>query len=701
MMRDLRKLLLLNLCFIFLIAGCMGAAPDLGSSSPASRLDVSLAEGVSSWVVTVRGEGPRWISSDWWRALGVKEEHLKHEAVRLERDGEAVPTLWIESPQGRGMLFYSKPLTGSLQTYLLTLEEQGLEMDVLSPSDSDDSDHKLCQTTTTAAMHLESNQVYRSTAPLEEPWLWTTLRPPQAFSITVPLTDIVESPITMTLQIWGQSRMPVDPDHHLRVSWNGEIVDDRKWDGDRIETWSVDLPQSTRAENTLTLSAPGETEAAVDVMWLDALQFHWRRRLTLSSDSLWTSWKVASSPYACVEGVSDEELVALVVDDQDKVYQGTLSAPNAIDGKALVFQEGGDRGWVGVPWSASEPVGIRPWAGLDVEGQAIKDAEFIILADTLATDAIQPLLDAREAEGLASLLLTPESVYDSFGRGLPEVSAIREMVLHLHRVGRLRYVLLIGDTTSAPSAQQIGAPGELMIPTGWPRTTYVGKTASDSVIATDDQGEPVVALGRIPVTDVQTLGLVIEKTLSWKPTSRMMFVNDDEPEFVGLMNQLSEISPPEVRMGADEPDVRQRVLDWLDEDSGIMVYSGHGSLPVLGDEKLLTREDAGAWEGPTIVVAWSCLCASFAHPDHQSLAETWMLDPRGTVAFVGPTGETTTGEQRAMALAFQQALIDEGRIGDVMLNAWKAAQSDNVKAGFLLLGDPTLRPVSGVEGGTP
>jgi hypothetical protein len=593
------------------------------------------------------------------------------------------------------MLFYSSPLTGSLQTYRLTLDAEGASMDIWSPTASSDFDLDSCQDTTSTTMRLESNDVYRSTAPLDEPWLWTALRPPQELSITVPLTDVVDSPITLTLEIWGQSHMPVDPDHHLRVAWNDEILDDRKWDGDKVERWSLALPQSTRAENTLTLSAPGETEAAVDIMWLNALKFGWHRRLTMLDEGQWMAWEVGSSSYACVEGESDKALTALIVDQSKDVYQSEIVVSNDKDAKIGIHQKDAERGWVGLPWAAPAPLGIRPWAGIDVDSSEIKSAEYIVLADAIAEETIQPLLDAREAEGLKSLFITPEAVYDSFGRGLQDVSAIREMIMHLHRVGNLKYVLLVGDTTSAPGTKSTGAPGELTIPTGWLRTAYVGKTASDSVIATNHQGEPVVALGRMPVTDVEALRIVIEKTLSWQPTSRMMFVNDDESEFEGLMDQLSEISPPDTRVGADEPDARQRVLNWLDADSGIMVYSGHGSLPVLGDEKLLTREDAGAWEGPTIVVAWSCLCASFAHPNHQSLAETWMLDRKGTVAFVGPTGETTTGEQRAMALAFQQALVDQTRMGDAMLSAWKAAQSDNVKAGFLLLGDPTLRPLQG------
>ena len=124
-----------------------------------------------------------------------------------------------------------------------------------------------------------------------------------------------------------------------------------------------------------------------------------------------------------------------------------------------------------------------------------------------------------------------------------------------------------------------------------------------------------------------------------------------------------------------------------------MAYTGHGSLPLLGDEKFLTAEDAGAWDGPTVVVAWTCLCASFTHPKQSGLSEAWLRDPQGTVAFVGPTGETTTGDQSAMAFAFHRALAEGAALGDALLAGWRVSESKDAETSFLLLGDPALRPV--------
>ncbi len=46
-----------------------------------------------------------------------------------------------------------------------------------------------------------------------------------------------------------------------------------------------------------------------------------------------------------------------------------------------------------------------------------------------------------------------------------------------------------------------------------------------------------------------------------------------------------------------------------------------------------------------------------------------------------------------MTLAFQRALVDGATIGDALLAGWGAAQSNDAKISFVLLGDPTLRPM--------
>ena len=352
-------------------------------------------------------------------------------------------------------------------------------------------------------------------------------------------------------------------------------------------------------------------------------------------------------------------------------------------------QRAGDSGWVGLPWTAPVPDQVRPREAL-TDG-ALDGASYLIVAPRLFHDALAPLVTAREAESLTVKLVTPEAVYDTFGSGVPEAGAIQAMVRQLSAEGALRYLLLVGDASPDPeSVWSADAPG---LPTAWVQTAYVGHTASDFALVAGSSGEAEVAVGRFPVSTAAEVETLVAKTLAWQPNSRLAYVNDDAPEFVSLVTSLEKVQEADLVVSASVEDARREVLAWLRGGPGTLVYAGHGSLQLLGDEKLLTVDDGESWSELTIAASWSCLCASFAHPTYRSLAEALLLGPQGVVAFVGPTGETTSSEQASMALEFQRAIAEGQTIGDALLKAWHAATSENVQKGFLLLGDPALRPM--------
>jgi hypothetical protein len=176
---------------------------------------------------------------------------------------------------------------------------------------------------------------------------------------------------------------------------------------------------------------------------------------------------------------------------------------------------------------------------------------------------------------------------------------------------------------------------------------------------------------------------------------RGLVFTDDEPPVAELGRQLTAIQEASLHMDAATfepgPGARDALLTWLTEGPGTLVYVSHASRRMLGAEKCLVAEDEG-W-GPAVVVAWSCLCTSFTHPSHTSLAAVWLTQLTGAVAGVGPTGETTSAEQAAMALALQQGLAQGETVGQTLLRAWHAAPFKEARHGFLLLGDPALRPV--------
>jgi hypothetical protein len=351
-------------------------------------------------------------------------------------------------------------------------------------------------------------------------------------------------------------------------------------------------------------------------------------------------------------------------------------------------QAGAKIGWIGIPYEAPSPSLTRPRSLL--EKNDIYHTQYLVIAPQKYHKILSPLMEKRSEEDLSVFLASPEQVYDTFGQGFPDGSTITSMVNDLDINGRLDYLLLVGDA-SADIPTRLDDMYQ-NVPTGWVKTEIVGETPSDFALVSDEKGTPRVAVGRWPVASEAEVRILVNKTLEWTPNRRMLFVGDDEVEFDRFIDKLANVSPVDERLSAGQPDARDTLLTWLRQRPGIMIYSGHGSLPVLGDERLLTQEDAGSWDKPTIVVAWSCLCASFTHPSYQGLGERWLTSRNGTVAFVGPTGETTSAQQAQMAVAVQQAIVAGERIGDALLKGWESANSNDAKVSFLLLGDPALRP---------
>ena len=455
-----------------------------------------MEETASRYVLTVRADGPRWLGPEWWQSLGLDADALNQDSVALYHTGTKVPVplLWVDSPDGAGALFYGATVSstvGAAGTYVLALGEQS-EPAVLARVLF--RDRPGCQTTTLSTLSLEEDLVYRSTAPLDSPWPWQSLRPPERLEVAVSLPNLQSGErVSLTVRMWGQSAMPQDPDHHLRVSWNGEVVEDHTWDGSALETWSVSLPGTGSADNTLVLEAPGGTEAPVDVSWVDSVGLTWRRAMVLDADG-WAMWRAESDGVACWQAERDiTDPVVLLIDPDGIVSWGEMAG--GISSEDLrVSQRAGDVGWIGVPWMAPAPDSVRPEEAL-ADG-ALEGASTVVIAPAVFHKAIDDLLVARRAEGHDIRLVTTNSVYDTFGRGLPEALAIQAMVRELAAGGSMRYLLLVGDASPDPGS--VWESGSTMVPTGWARTAHVGQTASDYALATGGTDEALVAVGRFP-----------------------------------------------------------------------------------------------------------------------------------------------------------------------------------------------------------
>ena len=101
---------------------------------------------------------------------------------------------------------------------------------------------------------------------------------------------------------------------------------------------------------------------------------------------------------------------------------------------------------------------------------------------------------------------------------------------------------------------------------------------------------------------------------------------------------------------------------------------------------------------PPIVLQFTCLTGLFSHPDVESISEELLWNSKGgAIALIAPTSLTLPGDQSLLSqeLAVQMGSTENKRLGDLLLNAWRAAAEKPVEINdvirtFALLGDPGL-----------
>lgn len=683
-----------GLVLLLLLAAC--AAPPV--PTPAVEPGV--------WFVEVEREGGCWLDPETIRTLGADPLGETPPRLRLSWAGRPVPYLPLRTDEGWGLFFFA-PDRSTRYT-----RRTAFRLEVDTPGETIPLGEPLAAASSPAgglaSLRWEQDRRYLPQADAEIPWFWEPLYAPGAVTHTLVLAGALSGPVTVTLHLWSHTAFPADPDHLLRLRWDNRTVGEWEWDGQGMQhltaSWEEGQPEG---EHTLAIETPALPGVDVAMVWLDGWDVTYRRRVGASGADFpvcrsGTVWQAEGAALRVEETGPGVHLLD-VTDPFSPLNLGSVPAGG------LVETVPAHRYWIGRPEESPQPLAVRP---ARVVGQVadLSYLSYLVLAPPEFHASLQPLLEHRRSQGLEAAVVDPQAVYDTFGSGRPDPEAVRGLVQSLPA---LRYLLLVGDGTAEPWGYD-GEAGALRVVAPLTRTTHLGETPADSLLGTDRQGQSVVAVGRFPAASPNEVSAIVEKTIRWETQEHLptaLLLSDDEPEFTAVVEEIASLLPAGSqvqRLDAGDDGSREEALEALRRGPVWLNYAGHGSLTLLGDEGILTVEDGETWREPALVVAWTCLAAHFIHPTQASMAEVWLRSPRGgAVAFLGPVGETTTGEQAPFVGAFYRALLEKERLGDAWLAALRlrpstgsghcsgqALQEDgpqDVTWGYVLLGDPALR----------
>ncbi len=354
--------------------------------------------------------------------------------------------------------------------------------------------------------------------------------------------------------------------------------------------------------------------------------------------------------------------------------------------------------------------------------------------------AAQTLAQHRSThDGLQVAAVNIEQVFNEFGGGSRDISAIRDFakMLYDRNPEQFRYLLLLGDATY--DFRDITGQGLNFIPTYETRTSLHGINAfpSDDYFAllSNNEGSNLrgaldIAIGRIPARTTAEADAVIEKIINYDTNpdffgdwrNRLTFCADDEDSnrHIGDADAIGEkvrknhkqfnlnkiyfdayqqVSTP----GGDRfPKANEAINRDIFKGNLVMNYLGHGGSKGWAQERVLTNDDIENWNSsdsyPLLVTA-TCSFTGFDEPSITSAGEQSLLKADGgVIGLFTTTRAVYASENRRLTEAvfdtiFQtpgQAIPTIGEILRLSKNSNSAdTLSDNARK-FALIGDPSM-----------
>lgn len=491
---------------------------------------------------------------------------------------------------------------------------------------------------------------------------------------------------------------------------------------------SYDVPAgSFTAPENFTLNYSYSKPNAESKAWLDYFELNYTHSLKYEGSPLF--FRDASNPG---NGFKQFQLTGLSngrvwnVTDPYNIRQlstGTSfidSASRAME--YIAFQDG----------DATEPLPGRPVANQNLH--AINSANFIIVSHPAFLEESQRLADYHKAtDGLSTVIVTPEQVYNEFSSGVPDIIAVRDFAKMLWaKPDSLKYLLLMGDGSYDNKARISNNTNYILTfqsPESFdPLVSYTSDDYYGLFTGVGDfsgQETPSIGIGRIPCQTAEQAHAVVNKILRYKSTfgdwrNQLCFVSDNfDPhgagqDFIIHTEDLTKVAKQSYPLANINkiftdaykqdngrfPQARQDILNQVQKGALIINYYGHGGEFGWANERILTVPDIQGFTNanmPLFVTA-TCEFSRYDNPRLTSAGEYVLLNPHGggialfTTVRVEFVNVNDTVNKNFLLCAFPKNGITP-RLGDIFRRT-KLLSSKNgygsMAKNFSLLGDPAL-----------
>jgi peptidase C25-like protein len=609
------------------------------------------------------------------------------------------PIAW--TTDGGAILFYGEKTTSIYsndRVYRIELVNGGAKMATVNVSSA-----AAPVSSFTASQELETDAFFATILPLDPQgdfWFWEAFISGdptygrKTFNVNVPAVASASS-ATLNVRLQGAFK---DGQHHAKVSLNGVPVGDATWQSFGATTAKFRIPSAVLRDgaNEIVVEGVLEGDATFDIFYVDGFSVGYQKFARPEGGQIEVnrSGAVGAGPFASAPFVLDITNRNRPSILQGASFSGGIAALNTPPAsKDLFFAQ-----------SFVTPSFLRGAAAPKLKTS--QRADWVIVAPTGFRAGAESLAQLRQAEGLATLVVDLNQVYDEFAGGNSTPLAIRDFfTTAMNWKPAPKYFVLAGVGT-------VDYRGILLTPGPMPpmmTSTPDGMYASDSLFV-DRNGDrlPDAAIGRIPVSTPAELSAYVAKLIANGQINSsslpMVFSADaiDQSTDFRHASQIAEapLAPrPTTHVYLDDlggPASHDALMNAWHFGTPLMSWVGHGGLDQLSAAGILSSYDSPDLTSTgrlPVFVAMTCTINRF---------ENGYVDPLGTaltkeagagaVAVWSASGLSQHSEASEIQNTFMRLAgqTPGARVGDLVVRAL-ATHAGDTSSVYLLLGDPAIK----------
>ncbi len=386
---------------------------------------------------------------------------------------------------------------------------------------------------------------------------------------------------------------------------------------------------------------------------------------------------------------------------------------------------------------------MQPVSFKSVDNQnlhAINSIDFIIICPIEFREQAERLAQIHtEHDGLNTIVLAPETIYNEFSSGSQDVSAIRDFMRMLYKkeafVNGPGYLLMFGDgsfdykhrvhenTNFVPTYE---SKESLRSTTSYVTDDYFGLLDDNEGAYCD--GVLDIGIGRFPIKNLKEAKSAVDKIENYLSrdaktvnnwTKTICFVADDGDNNLHFRQADLQLAPIvdtlhsgfninkiysdsyqkiEVPGGYRYPDVNLKIMDQVETGALIVNYTGHGGLIGWSGEAILdvpTINSFSNFSNLPLFVTATCEFSRFDNPEFTSAGEYLFLNEEGGgIALLTTTRLAYAHANIIVNMRVYNNLLEREdgsipRLGDIIRMAKNPSSTNFLN--FTLLGDPALQ----------